>query len=487
VRDRTLEGHWWLLGREDDKIAGILTYDGEARLRLLGAFRNRSEVSSGVASLKAVEEAPMILGACEGTVVTLIECQQRHFSAKFGATEDWRQIFNARLMLVGVWLDEPAEEYFDRIVVGIDQLLPWSKQSGLEQHLEQVDGRWNSFGFNWEPVEALEAQVGDASVQLRLGCSIKQNVYGDRAAGTLTEQADFTVTVPKPRSADSLITQWTKPLQDLLTLAMGTPCGLHQVTLIRTNPPQPEPPDVGAPQAYPVKVDVYLAPLYRARPDDKAVADHDALFTLQDLSLGELVPAWFEVCERLGPVIGMLLGQRYMGRAFVENRLITAVAAAEGLHRRLLSGMTYTSDGDFDAIKAALIEAVEGKHHRWLMDRLWNEPSLKERLMQLVDHVGVDVVEPIIPKPNRWAADAKNARNILVHRFDVGDSNETPNGAVMYALAELTSSVIVLTVLQELGFSKEKLRRLAATHEAFRWVREHAKKHLPRIFDATRG
>jgi hypothetical protein len=53
--------------------------------------------------------------------------------------------------------------------------------------------------------------------------------------------------------------------------------------------------------------------------------------------------------------------------------------------------------GSFDAIKAALVEAVEAKHRRWLKDRLWNEPSLKDRLMQLVDHVGLDVVEAYHP------------------------------------------------------------------------------------------
>jgi hypothetical protein len=181
----------------------------------------------------------------------------------------------------------------------------------------------------------------------------------------------------------------------------------------------------------------------------------------------------------------MLLGQRYMGRSFMENRLITAIAAAEGLHRRLLPGKTYVSGEEFDALETALTEAVEAKHRQWLKDRLWNEPSLKQRLMQLVDHLGPNIVEPIIPRPNRWATDAKNARNVIVHRFDVGDSGEPPSGPVMYALAELTSSVITLVVLQELGFTKDQLRRLAGTHEAFRWVRDHAKKHVPRIFDVT--
>ena len=47
-------------------------------------------------------------------------------------TGDWRQTFDARLMLVGIWLDKPDEQYFDKVVVGVDHLLAWSRQSGLE-------------------------------------------------------------------------------------------------------------------------------------------------------------------------------------------------------------------------------------------------------------------------------------------------------------------------------------------------------------------
>jgi hypothetical protein len=45
------------------------------------------------------------------------------------------------------------------------------------------------------------------------------------------------VTLPELRSADAQIEQWTNVFQDLLTLAMDTPCGWHDITVVRTNPP----------------------------------------------------------------------------------------------------------------------------------------------------------------------------------------------------------------------------------------------------------
>jgi hypothetical protein len=482
VRDRTLEGYWWLPGGEDNKIAGILTYDGsEPSLQLLGAFRNPDERAPGGLSMEAVAGAPLIRGACEGRAVTLLDCHERRSRVGSGAVDGWRQTLRARIMLVGIWLDEPEEQFFDRIGIGIDHLLPWAKQSGLVRGFAQADGGPSSVTVSWKPVEALTAHVAEASIQLRLGGSTREDARADRTVESLTERANLVVTVPEPCSAEDLINRWTKPLQDLLTLAMGTPCGLHEITLIRTDPPQPTSPDV-APPVRPLVVEAYLAPLYRAKPDEKAVADHQALFTLRDLEFADLLPAWFEVNERLGPVIGMLLGQRYMGKSFVENRLITAIAAAEGLHRRLEPDSEYVSRAEFEAMRAALIEVVSPEHADWLASRLWNEPSLKQRLMQIVDRLGADVVEPFMPRPNRWARAATNARNVLVHRFDVDEPEGTLTGPEMYALAELTASVITLILLQEIGLSTSQLTRLAAEHQSFRWVRKRASTHLPRVF-----
>ncbi|GAA5135552.1 ApeA N-terminal domain 1-containing protein [Pseudonocardia adelaidensis] len=482
MRDRTLEGHWWLPGREDHKIAGILTYDGsEPSLRLLGAIRESDEQAPGGLSMEPAADVPLIRGACDGKAVTLLDCHERRFRTGLGGIDSWRQTLRARLMLVGVWLEEPEEQFFDRIVIGIDHLLPWSKESGLDRGFEQVDGRASSVTASWKQVESLTTHVEGASIQLRLSGSTGEDARAGRTVESITERAHLVVTVPGSRGAQDLITKWTKPFQDLLTLAMDTPCGLHDISLIRTKPAQPTPPDTDTTPAHPLVVEAYLAPLYRAQPDDKAVASHRALFTLKDLAFADLLPRWFKVMDRLGPVIGMLLGQRYMGKSFVENRLITAVAAAEGLHRRLLPESRYVSRAEFETMRTALIAAISPEHEEWLTSRLWNEPSLKQRLMQLVDRLGTEVVEPFMPRSNRWARAATDARNVLVHRFDVDEPEEPLTGPAMYALAELTAAVITLILLKEIGLDTSQLTRLTRQHHSFRWLREKAPEHLPKV------
>lgn len=300
MRDRTLEGYWWLPGQEDNKLPGILTYDGtELSLRLLGAFTYDVERSPGVSTVETTENAPLILGAADGEVVTLIDSRQRSFSAKWGRTEDRRQTLDARLMLVGIWLDQPDEEYFDKIVIGIDHLPTWSRQSGLELRADfkESTGHWSG-SVKWDDTDdPLTAHVRDTTIELRLRCTTKVASRADRTENSLIEHAALMVTMLELRSADALITEWTKALQDLVTLAMDTPCGLHDITLVRMNP-SADPSETETKETkrmHSVEVDVYFAPLYRAKPDAEAVRSHDALFTLRDVSFAELLPAWFNL------------------------------------------------------------------------------------------------------------------------------------------------------------------------------------------------
>jgi hypothetical protein len=90
-------------------------------------------------------------------------------------TEDQRQTFDARLMLVGIWLDQPDEEYFDKIVVGVEHLLAWSKQSGLELRagFQESAGRWSGSVTGDGTDDPLRAHVGDAMIELRLRCTTR--------------------------------------------------------------------------------------------------------------------------------------------------------------------------------------------------------------------------------------------------------------------------------------------------------------------------
>lgn len=87
-----------------------------------------------------------------------------------------------------------------------------------------------------------------------------------------------------------------------------------------------------------------------------------------------------------------------------------------------------------------------------------------------------------MPKPNRWARRAKDARNLLVHRFDEDDSREPFTNSAMYVLAAMTSSVITLVLLQEIGLSRAQLSQLAEEQRSFRWIGQEGRRYVPWVF-----
>jgi hypothetical protein len=268
----------------------------------------------------------------------------------------------------------------------------------------------------------------------------------------------------------------------LLTLATSRACGVHKITL-RSR--QQGSNNTSASTPPPNDVQVYLQPVYRSRADESAIPHERMLFTLRDMQFSNLLPSWLAVSRQLSPAPEMIFGLHYISRAYSENRLITAVAAAEALHRRLLPENTYVSDMEFEQIRSAILDAIPEAHHEWLNARLWNEPTLKQRLMQLVERLGTELVEPFMPRPNRWANAAKDARNTLVHRFPV---SSPPTGVDMYLLARMTTAVLTLNLLNEIGVPRDQLRKIVRNHETFRWIAEEGPDLMPSLFQrATLG
>jgi Apea-like HEPN len=84
-----------------------------------------------------------------------------------------------------------------------------------------------------------------------------------------------------------------------------------------------------------------------------------------------------------------------------------------------------------------------------------------------------------MPRPNRWANAARDARNSLVHR---SPDSEPPPGEDMYVLAQMTTAVITLNLLHEIGVPRSRLDTIVSGNDLFRWITEEGPKLMPRLF-----
>jgi hypothetical protein len=191
------------------------------------------------------------------------------------------------------------------------------------------------------------------------------------------------------------------------------------------------------------------------KPDDTAIDLRGYVLTLDDIPFEALMPRWLDVRDTFAAARSMILGLRYVRTGYIETRVVTAVAAAESMHRALDPAPPIPPD-EFKQIRKTLLQAVSPERKSWLADRLnehSNVPTLKQRLLELVERVG-EAGQRLVHKADVWAKAAKDARNNLAH---VGTAENDLEH--LHAVAEVTAGVVILNLLHELGVPQERLQK----------------------------
>lgn len=260
-------------------------------------------------------------------------------------------------------------------------------------------------------------------------------------------------------------------VQDLLSLALHRPCGFLWMRL--RMPPE----ERDYPEGYPIRdreIDLYAEHTVPAEPSAKAVKHHRALFTCEHLPFEEVWPRWCAVRARCLRASNMILGLRYAPARFLEGRLLTATGAAEVLHRALGQAQPPVPADEFSAIRTALLEHTPDQHRAWVREKLRNEVTLKERLRDLAGSPDSEAMERLVPDVERWATVTTQARNDLTHE---GYTRRQSIDEVLAAV-KVTSAVVVMNLLQELGVPGERQQEIISEHPEFRQTAKQASDDL---------
>src|SRR5699024_12726581 len=133
----------------------------------------------------------------------------------------------------------------------------------------------------------------------------------------------------------------------------------------------------------------------------------------------------------------MILGLRYAPARFVENNLLTAVGAAEVLHRNLRIDEKPFPKAEFTAMRDAMMAQVPEEHQDRFMGAIRHDPTLRDRLHALAARPDQEAIALLVPDVARWAKRTTRARN------DLGHEGLTPHHYVdgLVGVAEATSAV----------------------------------------------
>ncbi|MEV6987604.1 HEPN domain-containing protein [Sphaerisporangium sp. NPDC051017] len=105
---------------------------------------------------------------------------------------------------------------------------------------------------------------------------------------------------------------------------------------------------------------------------------------------------------------------------------------------------------------------------------LRNDPTLRDRLYALAARPDQEAVSLLVPDVDRWARRTTRARNDLAHE------GRTPSHSIeeLIAVVDVTTAVVILNLLNELGLSAERQREIVQEHPLLRSTARSAREWL---------
>lgn len=449
---KSWRGMWWLPEAPDAQAPGqlVVEADGACRLEIVGSLDLETV---------AAERAPMrrsgargdrvaaIHGMARGTPITLVDCFTTTSDGFLASSRSYQDI-HVHEALIGAHVGH-GEAAFSSAIVELENLTSWLAPSDIVKGIDDGEGE---HAVTQRPPDISCIVDGWTITARGLAQPFQTNQKRSRLS-VEGEVSTYLVLTPAAPAAPAEFHGMVHELTDLITLAAGEPSGQISLTLIHREPTIMHEND-GTPFEMATRVESFGARIHTAKPEDAATADWRFLFTCGDRPYEELVADWLGIRRRAPEACNVYFGLRYARPRYTETRLLLAAITAEALHKALVNPAAL-SDEDIEQFRAANRDAVLNEQQCKVAKKLRTTPTFRERAVDLAGKPDAEAVSQVIPDIGEWAARLTGARNNLAHTGN-GTSDED-----IFHLEWVTSSLIALVLMAELGLSVETQRRAA--------------------------
>jgi len=434
-----LRGKWWLKGmRADDEIvpdaatAGTLSFSPKegGELELIGSFHStferlddESDTEDGPATIHGV--------STEGEYISILNCMYTGESMSSKDVTFTTETYQVGTIIRGALVD-PTSQYW-KCSFSFDNIDNWT---GVRRVHTPGDGPMN-FG----PALSESLSTDEEDIILNLHEDNKAAIEGKLG------RVYFTVFPEEPLTFNEFSSQYIGPLQNLITLGVGEAVFPTFVNLYSER--------FGHPDS---KHSVHWqVPYYRDQDD---VNQMQMNFTLQDISLEEVLVQWLESESSVSRLHDHYFGTRYNDSMYVNTQFMSMMFALEAYHRRkfpdrqkIMNKKMYKRFRDITLErmpKVAAWERAEG-----LFNSIVNEPSIGDRLIDITEQH-----EEMFPESYDIDSNLSTIKNV---RHTIAHSLPEDLSTTDIARAEILVRIIVLAVLLDTaGVEGEKGREILA-------------------------
>lgn len=465
------QGTWWIPGRDDAAVGGMLSFESEGglHLSLLGALRD--DVSS------FYESFPVLFGFVDGMgMVTLADC--RPAGTRILLPGPAFEAYCPAIALVGAHIPNPESQQFGKARLALDHLSDWVHEGGMSLALARQPHAATPIKLEYSYPREKTARLDLA--KLTIGFMGKTG--GDLLNQfTISQGVHVDVEPTHPLSIGELFEALIAPLQGFLAFATERAADVTSLTVFSDDILI----DVGSGRTRRCPIGVYLPTRHSLTARERQLHPHDFLFMFQDIEpqFEGVMARWFDLYRDLPHCLNLLTGTYYSPHLHLDRVFLILAQVSEILHRQH-SLRTKMPRREFTRRVELIRERTPSWLADWTIPYLTNELSFAERLEELVDDYG-ECVLPLRASSAEFVRSAVDTRNYYTH-YSSKLKAKAARGKDLLLLTQALSVLVRCCVLARLGVTGKERKRLLLRNQAFLFPLRESKNPQARALFACK-
>lgn len=453
----TIKGKWFLPTNLDVEVPGILTIDPEegCYLDIEASFTGKERPYGS-----DIEAAEIILGESRnGDSITLYSC----YMINTGWGDSYQATWYANYSFVGCHAENWSDFRFTKIVARINPLFMWLNSSGIK--LDAFEGHGKPATFKFKTPDSIEFPI-DSKVTGKF-----------RFTGTFGYPNSYSENIKLNHSAELIITtvegldihhdelwQYTNRFMNWLTVVTSHTCEVEKISFYHRDLIEMQLQD-----GTNIKQEV-VRYSKKQQVTQKPSTPRQFLFDYPRVKkyMPEVMTNWFTLYEDLEIILQILANNMGRETAFSEFHFKDIVQALEAFHRKRIRNERMPKSAYKTYKKNILNQITDESEREFVKERLnyGNEPSLRERLIDLIDKNNIFTLKSIIGDKDEFIKLVVDNRNYYTHLEKNGKKNILDTTA-LYHLSEKSLALLFTTIINEIIPDKSFIETMLRTSR--RW------------------